>query len=127
MRKFTSLFALLLCFVASISVQAQEDYSNKVIDVIGDPIVSVDEIDANAFYLITSVGRHNTDGQYLYETESKDLLFEAVAEGHSSNAAFQFELVDETHVRIKTITGNYFPQRTGVHKHQQLVSGCQRS
>ena len=113
MRKFTSLFALLLCFVASISVQAQEDYSNKVIDVIGDPIVSVDEIDPNAFYLITSVGRHNTDGQYLYETESKDLLFEAVAEGHSSNAAFQFELVDETHVRIKTITGNYFPQRTG--------------
>ena len=113
MRKFTSLLALVLCFVAGISASAQEDYSNKIIDIVGDPIVSVDEIDADAFYLITSVGRHNTDGQYLYETKSNDLLFEAVAEGHSANAAFQFEIVDDTHVRIKTITGNYFPVYSG--------------
>ncbi len=112
MRKFTSLLALVVCFFVGINAQAQ-DYSSKVISVIGDPIVSVEEIDAEAFYLITSIGRHNADGQYLYETADNSLLFEAVAENHSSNAAFQFEVVDATHVKIKTITGKYFPTYSG--------------
>ncbi|MBP3228368.1 MAG: hypothetical protein J6M53_06275 [Bacteroidaceae bacterium] len=112
MRKFTSLLALVLCFFAALGAQAQIDI-NKIIDYIGEPLVSVEEFEDGGLYLITSVGRHNTDGQWLYETTDNSLLFESVAEGHSANAAFTIEVVGDEQIRIKTPSGNYVPVFNG--------------
>ena len=83
--------------------------TNGYISYIGDPITSVNSIQANSYYLLTSVGRHGSDGQYLYESNAPDLCFEEVTVGHDINAAFQFEPVGDNQFRIKTISGNYIP------------------
>ena len=89
--------------------------TNGYISYIGDPITSVNSIQANSYYLLTSVGRHGSDGQYLYESNAPDLCFEKVTVGHDINAAFQFEPVGDNQFRIKTISGNYIPtpKKTG--------------
>ncbi len=105
MRKFTSLLALMLCFFLGISAQAQ----TLVISEIGDPIVDVSELEDGGTYLITSIGRHNSDGWYLYEDASHYLLFESVTEGHDANAALTIEVIDDEHIYIKSQTGYYIP------------------
>ena len=89
--------------------------TNGYISYIGDSITSVNSIQANSYYLLTSVGRHGSDGQYLYESNAPDLCFEKVTVGHDINAAFQFEPVGDNQFRIKTISGNYIPtpKKTG--------------
>ena len=91
-----------------INAQAQTQAS-KVIGEIGDPILTVDELEDGGTYLITSVGRHNTDGQYLYESADHIFLFESVAEGHDANAAITIEVIDDSHIYIKSNTGYYIP------------------
>ena len=86
--------------------------TSKIISMIGNPIKSVSEINANSYYLLTSVGRHGSDGKFLCEVDNA-LRFDTVTVGHSANAAFQFEIVDDTHFRIRTITGKYFPESGG--------------
>ena len=95
--------------VVTVTISPSE---GKIISMIGNPIKNVSEINANSYYLLTSVGRHGSDGRYLCEVDN-DPRFEIVTVGHSANAAFQFEIVDDTHFRIRTITGNYFPESGG--------------
>lgn len=98
-----------------IGVTIDENNTNGYISYIGDPITSVNSIQANSYYLLTSVGRHGSDGQYLYERNGRDLCFEEVTLGHDQNAAFRFEPVGNNQFRIKTTSGNYIPiaQTTG--------------
>ncbi|WP_226943438.1 Ig-like domain-containing protein [Pseudoprevotella muciniphila] len=92
-----------------VTLVGPDDQTTGTITYIGSPITSVSEINANSYYLLTSVGRHGSDGQYLYERNGRDLCFEEVAVGHDQNAAFRFEPVVNNHFRIKTTSGNYIP------------------